>query len=277
MARRRQLTPSTTGSRVDTTLCCPLSPLPSHTVPALRRRSWSVRCIAAHLQPAHKAMGDEGFAAGTDSSCGWSSAKGCGCRVRARSLVHFLLSPFSWAVFAEVITTLKLFLQQQFLHAAYMRRILRQRGSISRHVQLYISIWCNDSQQKSQELLWHPCMCSSSSYSPSEVGEHAPVNLGQSICCVPFYHSARSILVISGHSHQRCWRVLSPSLSADRGLVLSQKAQGEKHDMRPRWQQQFTCTWNSYCCCLYSVWVDTCTRCPLLIPGGGTHYYQVQG
>ena len=49
--------------------------------------------------------------------------------------------------------------------------------------------------------------------------------------CVAFCHSLRSILVISGHSHQRCWRVLSPFLSADRGLVLSQKAQGEKHDI----------------------------------------------
>ena len=53
----------------------------------------------------HKAMGDGGFAAGTDGSCGWSSAKECRSRVRARSLVLFLLSPFSWAVFAEVFTT----------------------------------------------------------------------------------------------------------------------------------------------------------------------------
>ena len=49
----------------------------------------------------HKAMGDKGFAAGTNSSCGWSSAKECRSRVRARSLVLFLLSPSSWAVFAE--------------------------------------------------------------------------------------------------------------------------------------------------------------------------------
>ena len=49
--------------------------------------------------------------------------------------------------------------------------------------------------------------------------------------CVAFCHSLRSILVISGHSHQRCWRVLSPFLSADCGLVLSQKAQGKKHDI----------------------------------------------
>ena len=26
--------------------------------------------LVAHLQPVHKAMGDEGFATGTDSSCG---------------------------------------------------------------------------------------------------------------------------------------------------------------------------------------------------------------
>ena len=68
MARHRQLTPSTTGSRVHATCCCPLSPLPSHTVPALRHRSSSGRCIAAYLRSVHKAMGDEGFAAGTDSS-----------------------------------------------------------------------------------------------------------------------------------------------------------------------------------------------------------------
>ena len=49
----------------------------------------------------HKAMGDEGFTAGTDGSCGWSSAKECRSWVRARSLVLFLLLPFSWAVFAE--------------------------------------------------------------------------------------------------------------------------------------------------------------------------------
>ena len=42
-----------------------------------------------------------GSQAGTDGSCGWRSAKECRSRVCARSLVLFLLSPFSWAVFAE--------------------------------------------------------------------------------------------------------------------------------------------------------------------------------
>ena len=51
----------------------------------------------------------------------------------------------------------------------------------------------------------------------------------KSICCVAFCYSVRSILVIRSHSHQRCWRALSPFLSADRGLVLSQTAQGERH------------------------------------------------
>ena len=114
-AERDSLTPSTTGSRVHATRCCPLSPLPSHTVPGLRRRSSSGRCIAAHLRPAQKAMGDEGFATGTDSSCGWSSAKECGSRVRARSLVLFLLSSDCRDYYN--IKTAKLFLQQQFLHA----------------------------------------------------------------------------------------------------------------------------------------------------------------
>ena len=93
--------PSTTGSRVHATHYCLLSLLPPHTVPASRRRSSSGRCIAAHLQPVHKAMGDKEFATGTDSSCGWSSAKECRSQVRAQSLVLFLLSPFSWAVFAK--------------------------------------------------------------------------------------------------------------------------------------------------------------------------------
>ena len=44
MARQRQLTPSTTGSWVHATRCRPLSPLPSHTVPASRRRSSSGHC-----------------------------------------------------------------------------------------------------------------------------------------------------------------------------------------------------------------------------------------
>ena len=41
------------------------------------------------LRPVHKAMGDEGFAAGNDSSYGRSSAKECRSRVEARSLVLF--------------------------------------------------------------------------------------------------------------------------------------------------------------------------------------------
>ena len=74
---KEAVTPSTTGSWVHATCCHPLSPLPPHTVPASRCRSSSSCCIAAHLRPIHKTMGDEGFAAGTDSSCGWSSAKEC--------------------------------------------------------------------------------------------------------------------------------------------------------------------------------------------------------
>ena len=50
MARQRQLTPSTTGSWVDATRCRPLSPLPSHTVPALRHRFSSSRCIRYNLK-----------------------------------------------------------------------------------------------------------------------------------------------------------------------------------------------------------------------------------
>ena len=99
--RQRQLTPSTAGLQVNATHYHLLSPLPPHTVPASRHRSSSGRCIMAHLRPVHKTMGDEGFATGTDSLCGWSSVKECRSRVRARSLVLFLLSPFSWAVFAE--------------------------------------------------------------------------------------------------------------------------------------------------------------------------------
>ena len=60
--------PSTTGSRVHVTHCRLLSPLPSHTVPASRRRSSSSHCIVAHLQPVHKVMGNKGFVTGTDSS-----------------------------------------------------------------------------------------------------------------------------------------------------------------------------------------------------------------
>ena len=78
MARQRQLTPSTTGLRVHATRCRPLSSLSSHTVPTLRCRSSSGHCLAAHLRPVHKAMRDEGFATGTDSSCGWSSAMSVG-------------------------------------------------------------------------------------------------------------------------------------------------------------------------------------------------------
>ena len=101
MSRKRQLTPSSTGSRVHATCCCPLSPLPSHTAPALRRRSSSGCCLGAHRRPVHKSMRDEGFPAGTNGSFGWSSAKECRSRVQAWSLVLFLLSPFSWAVFVE--------------------------------------------------------------------------------------------------------------------------------------------------------------------------------
>ena len=50
-----------------------------------------------------RAMGNDGFGSGTNSLCGWSSAKECRSRVRARSLVLFLLSPFSWAVFVKML------------------------------------------------------------------------------------------------------------------------------------------------------------------------------
>ena len=219
MARKRQLTPSTTGSRVHAAHFHPLSPLPSHTVPDSRCKSSSSRCIAAHLRPAHKAMGDEGFANGTDSSCGWSSAKECGSRVRARSLVHFLLSSVCRDYYN--IKTAQRFLQQQFLHA----HVIGAPWVVTCN-----HLWCNDSQQLSpQELLWRPFTCSSSSYSPSEVGAHAPVNLGQRCAWLSATRSDPFLLLVA--THQRCWRVLSPFLSADRGSVLSQKAQGKKHDV----------------------------------------------
>ena len=253
MGRKRQLTPSTTGSRVHTTRYRPLNPLLSHTVPDSRRRSSSVRCITAQLRPAHKAMGDERFATGTDSSCGWSSARERGSRVRARSL-----SFFSWAVFAEIITTLKLlncFRSSNF----YMQR---QRCSMSHHV------------QPSMVQRLAPIIPSRVIMAPLYVflflvlafrGRCArPSKFGTKVC-VAFCHSLRSILVISGHSHQSCWRVLSPFLSADRGLVLSQKAQGEKHDILTSMVAATIHVYVKFSLCrLYSVLVDTCTQCPLL-------------
>ena len=105
MARKTQLTPSTTSSQVHATCCCPLSPLPSHTVPPSRRGSSNGRCIAAHLQPVHKAMGDEGFEAEAKSLCGWSSWKSVGPRFelgrRSFSPVAFLQS----SICEEVFTT----------------------------------------------------------------------------------------------------------------------------------------------------------------------------
>ena len=123
MARKRQLTPSTAGSRVHTTRFRPLSPL-LITHCRSRRRSSSVRCIAAHLRPAHKAMGDEGFATGTDSSCGWSSRESVG-----PGLDRVCWSFFSWAVFAEIITTLKLlnvFCSSNFYMRMHMSEVLHK-------------------------------------------------------------------------------------------------------------------------------------------------------
>ena len=95
------------GLQVHATRCWMLSPLPSlDTVPASRCGFSSGRWIAEHLWTVHKAMEDEGFTAGTDGSCGCSSAKECRSQVRAQSLVLFLLSPSSiWAVFPRKLFT----------------------------------------------------------------------------------------------------------------------------------------------------------------------------
>ena len=64
-----------------------------------------IQCwIAVHLRPVQRAMGDEGFATGTDSSCGWSFVKECRFQVWALSLVLFPLSPSFWALDSRIIT-----------------------------------------------------------------------------------------------------------------------------------------------------------------------------
>ena len=89
-------------------------------------------------------MGDEGFAAGTDGSCDWSFAKECRSRVRARSLVLFLLSPFSWAVFAE-----KSFLHYIEMHATFWGHW---------HTVLYVEIY-RMIQLYRYTLVQHPRYC----------------------------------------------------------------------------------------------------------------------
>ena len=66
-------------------------------------------CLTSFMTISPITLCTEGFVAGTNSSCGWSSMKECRSQVRARSLVLFLLLPSSWAVFAE--KSLQRFLQ----------------------------------------------------------------------------------------------------------------------------------------------------------------------
>ena len=73
-------------------------------------RTYTSRLVLCDA-PVQRAMGDEGFAAGTSSS-----VIECRSRVQAQSLVLFPLLPFFWAVFPGIITALATPAHTNFLH-----------------------------------------------------------------------------------------------------------------------------------------------------------------